>query len=202
MSENKPNPDLEPTPPRRLVGLLSFQGAYAAHGEVCRSLGWPTLEVRTKDDLQSCSHLIMPGGESTTFLKLLEYHDLSGSLRAHVELGKPILATCMGVIVLAREVLSPPQKSLGLLDVAVERNAYGRQVDSFESELDIPVLGPEPFHGVFIRAPIIKSVGEGVEVLAVHNGDPIFVRQGNLIGATFHPELSGDSRLHQLFLNA
>jgi pyridoxal 5'-phosphate synthase pdxT subunit len=185
-----------------LVGLLSFQGAYAAHGEVVRSLGWKAMEVRTREELQRCSHLILPGGESTTFLKLLEFHDLSGALRAHAESGKPILVTCAGLIVMAKEVLCPPQKSLGIYDVVIERNAYGRQVDSFETELDIPVLGSEKFHGLFIRAPRIKSIGKTVEVLSVYQGDPVFVREGNLFGVTFHPELSGDARLHRLFLEA
>jgi len=185
-----------------LVGLLAFQGAVAAHRNVCVRLGVSTREIRTRDDLRGCTHLILPGGESTTFLKLLDFHDLSDSLKAHAQSGRPILATCAGLIFISREVLGPSQATLGLVDIGIERNAYGRQVDSFETELSIPILGPEPFHGVFIRAPIIRSVGESVETLASYEGNPIFIRQGNVFGTTFHPELSGDTRLHEFFLSA
>jgi pyridoxal 5'-phosphate synthase pdxT subunit len=188
-------------PKHTLVGLLAFQGAYHAHARMCEALGASTIEVRTREELESCSHLVLPGGESTTFLKLLEFHDLTESLKTHAEKDKPILATCAGLIFIAREVINPPQTSLGLLDIVVERNAYGRQVDSFETMLDIPVLGEEPFHGVFIRSPLIKEVGKWVEILATHESQPILVRQKNIFGCSFHPELSGDQRLHRLFLS-
>jgi 5'-phosphate synthase pdxT subunit len=186
----------------KLVGLLAYQGAYHAHGMVCETLGYRAIEVRSREDLLKCSCLILPGGESTTFLKLLEFHNLTDSLKAHASSGKPILATCAGMIFLAREVLSPPQESMGILDIAVERNAYGSQVDSFETELQIPVIGGEPFHGVFIRAPMIRSVGAGVKTLATHESRPVFVQQGNIFATTFQPELSGDVRIHRMFLEA
>jgi 5'-phosphate synthase pdxT subunit len=183
-----------------LVGLLAFQGAYNAHGKMLAGLGAATLEVRTAYDLRRCTHLAIPGGESTAFLKLLEFHNLTDTLRKHAESGKPILATCAGLIMISTEVLNPPQESLGLINLTIERNAYGRQVDSFEADLDIPSLGPEPFPGIFIRSPKIKSVGDDVEVLSSLEGSPVLVRQGNIIGATFHPELSDDTRIHELFL--
>lgn len=186
--------------PTAIVGVLAFQGAYSLHKKVCESLGYSVLEIRTSGELESCSHLMIPGGESTTFLRLLEYHDLSESLRNHALSGKPMLATCAGLILLSTEVTSPAQKSMGLLDASIERNAYGRQLDSFETELQIPVLGPDSFHGVFIRAPIIKSVGKKVEILARHSENPVFIRRGNILATTFHPELSGDTRLHEYFL--
>lgn len=200
MSENKVSTADSKSNPTATVGVLAFQGAYSLHKKVCESLGYSVLEIRTSGELESCSHLMIPGGESTTFLRLLEYHDLSDSLRNHARTGKPILATCAGLILLSKDVTSPAQRSMGLLDASIERNAYGRQLDSFETELQIPVLGPDPFHGVFIRAPIIKSVGKEVEILARHSGDPVFIRQGNILATTFHPELLGDTRLHQLFL--
>ena len=182
-----------------LVGLLAFQGAFSAHGRMLQALGVPVAEVRTRDDLSRCTHLVLPGGESTAFLKLLEYHDLTDALKDHAKAGKPILATCAGLILLAREAENPRQKSLGLIDVRIERNGYGRQIDSFEADLNIPILGSKPFHGVFIRSPIIRSTGNEVETLATFEGNPVFVREGNIFGTTFHPELSEDTRLHELF---
>ncbi len=198
MTQFLPNSKPQSVP---LVGLLAFQGAYAAHGRICSALGARTREIKTRTGLEGCTHLILPGGESTTFLKLLEFHDIGDSIRNHADAGNPILATCAGLILLARELVDTPQKSMGLLDVSIERNAYGRQVDSFETQLSIPVLGAEPFHGVFIRAPIIRSTGENIETLASYEGNPVLVRQGNIVGACFHPELSGDTRLHEWFLS-
>jgi len=185
-----------------VVGLLAFQGAYRAHGTMLHSIGASTMEVRTADDLRRCSHLAIPGGESTSFLKLLEFHDLTDALREHAKSGKPMLATCAGLIMISSEVINPPQESLGLIDLTIERNAYGRQVDSFEANLDIPLLGTKPFPGIFIRSPKIQSVGDDVEILSSLNGNPVLIRRKNIIGATFHPELSGDTRIHELFLKA
>jgi pyridoxal 5'-phosphate synthase pdxT subunit len=182
------------------VGLFAFQGDFSAHQRMIESLGAATLQVRTGDDLANCSHLIVPGGESTTFLKLFEFHDLTEPIRGHVGSGKPVLLTCAGVILFATEVICPAQESMGLLDVTVERNAYGSQGDSFTADLDIPCLGGEKFPGVFIRAPRIVKVGKSVEVLSEFEGHPILVRQGNILGMTFHPELSGDKRIHEMFL--
>ncbi|MCX6644873.1 MAG: pyridoxal 5'-phosphate synthase glutaminase subunit PdxT [bacterium] len=182
------------------VGLLAFQGDFDAHQKAIESLGAATLEVRTDEDLAESTHLIIPGGESTTFLKLLEFHDLTETIRRHVGAGKPVLLTCAGVILFASEVINPAQESMGLLDVTVERNAYGSQVDSFTADLDIPCLGGEKFPGVFIRAPRIAKVGKSVEVLSEFDGNPVLVRQRNILGMTFHPELSGDTRIHEMFL--
>lgn len=184
-----------------LVGLLAFQGAYNAHGKMLRGMGVEILEVRTTDELRRCTHLAIPGGESTAFLKLMDFHNLSAALREHADAGRPILATCAGLILVSSEVLNPPQESLGLIDISIERNAYGRQVDSFEADLNIPSIGSDPFHGVFIRSPIIHSAGEDVDILASLQDNPVLVRQGNIFGATFHPELSGDTRIHELFLS-
>jgi len=189
------------SPDRTKVGLLAFQGAFDAHRRFISSLGAPCVEVKTTRDLRACTHLILPGGESTTFLKLMEYHDLTGALRDHAASGKSILATCAGLILLAKTV-NPPQDSLGILDITVERNAYGRQVDSFETDLNIPVLGNKPFHGVFIRAPIISDISPDVASLATFEHHPVLIRQGNIFACTFHPELTSDSRIHQLFLDS
>ncbi len=183
------------------VGLLAFQGAYEAHRRVISRLGTNHIEVKTHDDLRSCTHLILPGGESTTFLKLLEYHDLTGALRDHADSKKPILATCAGLILLASTV-KPFQDSLGILDITIERNAYGRQVDSFEADLTIPTLGDAPFHGVFIRAPKISGIGPDLTSLAAFEDSHVFIREGNIFGCTFHPELSSDTRIHKLFLES
>jgi len=193
-SENQSQTDI-------LVGLFAFQGDYEAHGRAVERLGRDVLEVRTSSDLEKCTHLIIPGGETTTYLKLLEYHDLRGPIERHIELGRPIFATCAGLILLAREVRNPSQDSLNLLDIVIERNSYGRQVDSFEVDLEIPFINDKPHRGVFIRAPRIISVGESVEVLSMYEGDPVLVRQGKILGAAFHPELTEDTRIHEYFLS-
>lgn len=183
-----------------MVGLLALQGAYRAHGRICENLGLKTREIRASDDYPECTHLIIPGGESTTNLKLFEYIDHTNELRKAASEGVPILATCAGLILLAQNVNGTGQRTTGLLDISVHRNAYGRQAESFETALSIPALGIEPFPGIFIRAPIIDSVGDKVEILCKYRGTPVLVRQGNIIGSAFHPELSDDSRLHEYFL--
>jgi 5'-phosphate synthase pdxT subunit len=183
---------------RPSIGLLALQGAFHAHGEVLVRLGAAPREVRLPGDLNGAEGLVLPGGESTALLRLIEEYGFEETIPRFAAEGKPILATCMGLILLAREVRNPAQKSLGLLDVAVERNAYGRQVDSFEAEGE--VLG-RPFPMVFIRAPRILDVGKNVEVLGTWNGDPVLVRQRNILAATFHPELSGDDAVHGMFLD-
>lgn len=177
--------------------MLALQGAFHAHGEVLRSLGAETVEVRLPDQLGEVDRLVIPGGESTTLVRLVDEYRFEEPLRAFAVAGKPILATCMGVILLAREVTGPAQRSLGLLDVTVERNAYGRQVDSFEAT---GTFRGEPFPMVFIRAPRITSAGKSVETLGSRNGEPVIVRQKNILAATFHPELSGDPAVHRFFL--
>jgi 5'-phosphate synthase pdxT subunit len=181
------------------VGVLALQGDFEAHGKALARAGAEPVEVRTADQLQGIDALIIPGGESTTMLKLLEIENLLEPLR---EFGRrrPIFGTCAGAILLANEVSNPVQASLGLMDIAVERNAYGRQVDS-----SIARLHPEGVDGdleaVFIRAPIIRRIGNEVKVLARHKGDPVLVEQGRHMVATFHPELTDDPRVHKLFLD-
>jgi 5'-phosphate synthase pdxT subunit len=185
-------------PPR--VGVLALQGAFAAHARVLGALGADVREVRTPADLPALDALVMPGGESTTMSRLLTTSGLFDPLAARLEQGFPVFGTCAGMILLARTVLDgrPDQRSFGAIDIAVRRNAYGRQVDSFEADLDVTGLD-EPFHAVFIRAPAVEACGPDVEVLARHEGAPVLARQGAI--ASFHPELTGDGRLHHLFLS-
>jgi len=185
------------------AGVLALQGAVEEHREALASCGAEPVEVRTPEDLAECDCLIIPGGESTTIGKLLDRFELLEPIRARASQGMPVWGTCAGLILLARDVTAglPGQPLLGLLDAQVERNAFGRQVDSFEADLDVPALGPEPFPAVFIRAPLPRRLGEGVEVLARHAGQPVAVRQGSLLGTSFHPELTGDHRFHRYFLS-
>jgi len=178
------------------VGVLAIQGDFGRHLEALTRAGLESREIRRPEELASVSGLILPGGESTTYLRFFERE--SGwreSLREFVRSGKPVLATCAGLILLAAKVENPPQPSLGVLDVDVVRNAYGRQVDSFVGTATDASGGS--VEAVFIRAPKIARVGAGVEVVASDRGDPVLVREGNVFGATFHPELSEDSSLHR-----
>jgi pyridoxal 5'-phosphate synthase pdxT subunit len=174
------------------VGVLALQGDFAAHGQALARAGLPFRPVRAPADLADLHGLVLPGGESTTQLRLLERHGLAGPLRAFVAAGRPVFATCAGLILAAREVQGPVQPSFGFLDVAVARNAWGRQVDSFEATADDGVT-----ELVFIRAPRILRLGPEVEVLARLAGEPVMVRQHNVVGATFHPELGTGTSLHR-----
>jgi 5'-phosphate synthase pdxT subunit len=184
------------------VGVLALQGAFRAHSTRLAELGVATRDVRRPDDLAAVDALVMPGGESTTMSNLLTSSGLFDDIKARLSDGMSVLGTCAGLILLASEVLDgrPDQRSFGALDATVRRNGYGRQLDSFETELTVGGLDG-PFHGVFIRAPRVESIGPAVEVLAEHDGDPVLVRQGGVIAASFHPELAGDARLHQLFVD-
>jgi pyridoxal 5'-phosphate synthase pdxT subunit len=184
------------------VGVLALQGAFREHREVLDALGVDVVEVRTPAELGALDALILPGGESTTMSKLLDSSEVRAPLAELLADGLPVLGTCAGMILLAREVVDgrPDQESFGAIDVAVRRNAYGRQRDSFEAELAVDGLGGGPFPGVFIRAPRIESVGERVDVLARHDDVPVLARQGAVVVTSFHPELSGDLRLHEWFL--
>ncbi len=184
------------------IGLLAFQGAYLAHMAVFKRLGASTTLVRYESDLDSVDAIVAPGGESTTMLKLLKPEDFRNSLVERVRGGLPYFGTCAGVILAAREVLNPVQESLDLIDITVERNAYGTQVDSFVADFPLPRLGIDNFHGVFIRAPIITRLGRGIDVLAEYGGNPVLIRRGNMLLATFHPELSGADAVHEYFLNS
>jgi pyridoxal 5'-phosphate synthase pdxT subunit len=185
------------------VGVLALQGAYREHREVLDVLGVDAVEVRTQEVLDALDALILPGGESTTVSKLLDSSGLRVPLGERLRDGLPVLGTCAGLILLAQEVVDgrPDQESFGTVDVTVRRNAYGRQRDSFEADLHVGAFGGGPFHGVFIRAPGIERCGERVDVLAEHDARPVLVRDGSALVATFHPELSGDLRVHQLFLD-
>ncbi|MEO6987356.1 MAG: pyridoxal 5'-phosphate synthase glutaminase subunit PdxT [Aquihabitans sp.] len=184
------------------VGLLALQGAIAPHADAFASLGVTTSEVRTPEQLAGVDALVLPGGESTTVSKLLVTSGLDGPLRRRIAEGLPVLGTCAGMIVLAGSVLDgrADQRSYGAIDITVRRNAFGRQVDSFEADLDVDGLD-DPFHAVFIRAPFVETVGPGVEVLARVDGHPVLCRQGSILVSAFHPELTADHRLHRLFLN-
>jgi 5'-phosphate synthase pdxT subunit len=182
------------------VGVLALQGDYVLHQKMLERIGHRARQVRKAEELEGLRALVIPGGESTTMLKFLEGEGLMEPLRRFTSEGAALYGTCAGVILLAEEVTSPSQPSLRLLDVKVERNAYGRQVDSHISEEPCPELGPEPLPMVFIRAPIIRRVGPSVRILASHRGEPVLVREGRILASTFHPELSEDERVHRYFL--
>ncbi len=187
------------------IGVLALQGDFREHAAMVRSLGVDAVEVRTPEELDSVSALIIPGGESTTIGRLATIYGLIDPLRARIEAGMPVLGTCAGMIFLAAASTGPDQPQLGVLDVVVERNAFGRQVDSFESDLDIKGLDA-PMRAVFIRAPWINKVGGDVEVLTTvvdpETGEPrpVVVRQGRILATSFHPELTDDTRVHEMLL--
>jgi 5'-phosphate synthase pdxT subunit len=178
-----------------------MQGAFAEHVRALEASGAKTRLVKMPDDLQDLDGLVLPGGESTTMTMLMERVGLLEPLRDAIAGGLPTLATCAGMIVLAREVTDgmADQRGLGLLDVSVKRNGYGRQVDSFEAPVDVAGLDGKPFPGVFIRSPLVESAGSA-EVLATHDGRPVALRQGHILALCFHPELTGDRRLHEEFV--
>ncbi|MDX9723973.1 MAG: pyridoxal 5'-phosphate synthase glutaminase subunit PdxT [Myxococcota bacterium] len=179
------------------IGVLALQGAFEAHAKVLRALGHDTVELRNPGQLDGLEGVVLPGGESSTQLKLLESTGLERPLDAFVRAGHPLLATCAGLILAARHVTQPVQSSFGWLDVSVARNAWGAQVYSFEAVADEnrPPFAALPL--IFIRAPRIIEVGKGVEVLARFRGEPVMLRQGRVLAASFHPELSGDDRVHR-----
>jgi len=180
------------------VGVLALQGDFEAHVQALRSAGAEAMTVRTREELDIVDGLIVPGGESTTMLKLIEYRNLWEPLRSFGE-RKPVFGTCAGAILLAREVLNPSQASFGFCDMTVERNAYGRQVDS--RIVHIPAEGLGDIEAVFIRAPIIRHLGDSAKVLARYLDDPVLVDFGRHLVATFHPEMTVDPRIHRLFLS-
>ncbi|HNQ01969.1 MAG TPA: pyridoxal 5'-phosphate synthase glutaminase subunit PdxT [Syntrophales bacterium] len=182
------------------VGVLALQGAFREHVRMLRALGVEAVEIRLPAGLDEVDGLILPGGESTTMRKLMAEYGLVGPIREFAASGKPVFGTCAGLIVMADRLSGRRQELLNLIDIDVERNAYGRQVDSREADISGDALGPEPFHAVFIRAPQILSTGPGVEPLARYRGQVVLARQKNILVATFHPELTGDTRIHELFL--
>jgi 5'-phosphate synthase pdxT subunit len=184
------------------IGVLALQGAFIEHEKILTQIGVEVAEVRLPEHVEDLDGLIIPGGESTTIGKVARRWGLLEPLRAFAQSGRLLWGTCAGMIVLAKHVTdgTADQPLLSLMDITVRRNAFGRQVDSFETDLEIAVLGDEPFHAVFIRAPIIEQVGDRVEVLAtLEDGNVVAVRQGNLLATAFHPELTGDDRFHRYF---
>ena len=193
MSANTlPSPELREAA-RLRIGVLASQGDFAAHAATLASLGAAPVEVRTSEELRDLDGLVIPGGESTTIAKAIERDGLGSAIRAHAASGRPVLGTCAGMIICDRE-------HLGLVDAVARRNAFGRQIASFEVELEVSGLGPDPIRAVFIRAPWIEDYGDEVEVLASHDGHPVVVRQGRIVLSAFHPELTDDSRLHALLM--
>jgi 5'-phosphate synthase pdxT subunit len=183
------------------VGILALQGAVREHMDAVRSVGAEPVAVRLPADLDGLDALILPGGESTTMRRLIDLYGLREPILAMAGRGAPMLGTCAGMILLANRLTNGEQPVLSLLDAQVQRNAYGRQLDSYEAEVTMPAVGDVPMHGVFIRAPVVSEVGPGVEVLARDEaGRPIAVRQGKVLATAFHPELTDDRRLHRLLL--
>jgi 5'-phosphate synthase pdxT subunit len=185
------------------VGVLALQGAFTRHADALAALGAHPVEVRVPDDLAGIDAIVLPGGESTTLSRLLETAGLFDPIAERLADGLPALGTCAGMILLASSVLDgrPDQRCFGAIDVVVRRNAFGRQVDSFEADLPVAGLAGGAFPAIFIRAPVVEHVGAGVEVLACVGDAPVLCRQGAVLVAAFHPELSGDLRLHQKFLS-
>lgn len=183
------------------IGVLALQGAFREHRKVLESLGCEVTEVRRSSDLVGINGLIIPGGESTTMGKLLQVDELGEQIKKLAKKDLPIFGTCAGMIVLSKNIEQSDQYSLGLMDVTVQRNAFGRQVASFETDLEVPALGQNPVKAVFIRAPYIKEVAPNVGILAEYEGKIVFARQGNMLASAFHPELTEDRRVHQYFLS-
>jgi len=188
-----------------LIGVLALQGAVKLHMHALERLGANTVEVRRAEHLDGVDGLVLPGGESSTISKLLEINELFEPLAQRLADGMPAFGTCAGMIMLAAEILDgrADQRSFAAIDISVRRNGFGRQIDSFETDLDVIGFQEAPMHAVFIRAPVVERVGDGVEILAVvEEGRPVACRQGKIIVTSFHPELSPDLRLHELFLQS
>ncbi|MFC2046848.1 pyridoxal 5'-phosphate synthase glutaminase subunit PdxT [Chloroflexota bacterium] len=184
------------------IGVLALQGAFAEHIAVFRHLKVESLSIRLPQELMGLDGLVIPGGESTSISKLMLDYDLLDEIRKLAKNGLPMLGTCAGMILLAKKISDLDVEPLGVMDIAIRRNAFGRQRESFETELSIPVLGEKPFPGVFIRAPVIEQVNGGAEVLAkLADGTTVSVRQGKLLASAFHPELTDDLRFHRYFLD-
>lgn len=183
------------------VGVLALQGDFEKHIQMLDRLGVPAVEVREKSQLEEIDGLIIPGGESTTIGKLLVRYEMLEALKSFAKAGKPVFGTCAGAILLAKGIEGSNQDRIGVMDIAVKRNAYGRQIESFEADIFVPKIGELPIRGVFIRAPIIKHVEDGVEVLSRFGDSPVLVKQGKILAATFHPELTNDTRIHAFFLS-
>ena len=181
------------------IGVLALQGAFIEHLQVLRQLGVEAVPVRLPSDLDGVSGLVFPGGESTTMRKLIHRWGLRDPILDLARDGAPMLGTCAGMILLSKQIVDGDEPVLPLLDVSIKRNAFGRQLDSFEADLDVPMLGDTPVHAVFIRAPVVEHVGDDVDVMArLDDGRPVAVRHRNVLATAFHPELSGETRFHRL----
>lgn len=184
------------------VGVLALQGDFSEHIVALQRLSVSAREVRTTEQLEMADALIIPGGESTTMATLMDIYGLREPILAHARAGKPVWGTCAGMVLLASRLVETIPTPLNLMDILVQRNGFGRQIDSFETEFEVKGIGEAPIHGVFIRAPLVCEVGSTVEVLAqLSNGSIVAVRQGPILATSFHPELVGDDRLHRYFLN-
>jgi len=183
------------------IGVLALQGAVAEHIQMLSELGVSAFPIRLPTQLNSIEGLVIPGGESTTISKLLRDYQFIQPLQELASQGFPLMGTCAGMILLAKKATEFPWQTIGAIDIEVKRNAFGRQIDSFEADLTIPVLGDTSYHGIFIRAPIIEKVSEEVNILCRFNGSVVAVQQGTAIACAFHPELTDDSRIHAYFLN-
>ncbi len=180
------------------IGILALQGDFREHAEAVKKLGVEAVLVKLPEDLNEVHALILPGGESTTIGTLMERHKLGRAIKKKHKGGMPIYGTCAGAIILAKEIIGSKQPKLNLADISIKRNDYGRQIDSFEADFDIKEVGS--FKGVFIRAPIIKKIHNGAEILAEYKNDPVMVRQDSILITTFHPELTDDLRVHKYFI--
>jgi 5'-phosphate synthase pdxT subunit len=209
MAQPAPSAPIEPATGRSgarrgrpRIGVLAVQGAVREHLEAIRDIGAEPISVRLPRDFEGLDALILPGGESTTMRRFIDRYGLREPILAMAGRGAPMLGTCAGMILLAERLSDGDEPVLGLLDVSVERNAYGRQLDSYEADVNLPAIGEEPLHGVFIRAPVVVDTGPDVEVLARDtSGRIIAVRQGKVLATAFHPELTGDRRLHRFLLD-
>ncbi|MDP4125562.1 MAG: pyridoxal 5'-phosphate synthase glutaminase subunit PdxT [Bacillota bacterium] len=186
---------------KKRVGVLALQGAFREHRQVLEQLGCDVVEIRKVSDLEGIHGLIIPGGESTTIGKLLNIDGMGEEIKELAAKDLPIFGTCAGMILLSKTIIDSDQYRLNLMDTIVERNAFGRQVASFETDLMVSAMGPNPLRAVFIRAPFIREVAPNVGILAEYDGKIVFARQGNLLASAFHPELTPDQRVHQYFLD-
>lgn len=186
---------------QKVIGILAVQGDFAMHARMLDQIDVPWKLIKHVEDFSEADALILPGGETTTMLKFLTERKLAAAIKAFAKEDKPVFGTCAGAILMAKEVLNPEQERLGLIDISIERNAYGRQVDSSVQQGECPGISDHPVEMVFIRAPIIRRVGEGVNILGRVGELPVLVEQGNLLAATFHPELTTDQTVHRYFLS-
>lgn len=185
---------------KKRIGVLALQGAFREHRLILEQLGCEVTEIRKSSDLDGIHGLIIPGGESTAIGKLLQFGDLGEKIKEMAINNLPVFGTCAGMILLCKRIENSTQYNLGLMDMTAKRNAFGRQIASFEADLNVPTLGSQPVRAVFIRAPFIQDIAPNVGILAEYDGKIVFVRQGNMLASAFHPELTGDLRVHRYFL--